>query len=71
MNEVSDDGHHLDYTRRNPVAFPGLPRLFGFVAYKMTKPERFVGDWTPKDLGFDYENVEFTTEEGLKLRAGG
>jgi len=38
-----------------------------FVAYKMAKPPRFVGDWTPKDLGFDYEDVEFTTEDGLKL----
>ncbi|WP_204247196.1 alpha/beta hydrolase [Thermococcus celer] len=47
------------------LAFLGFS---AFVAYKMTKPERFVGDWTPKDLGFDYENVEFTTEEGLKLR---
>ncbi|ASJ12012.1 alpha/beta hydrolase [Thermococcus thioreducens] len=38
-----------------------------FVAYKMVKPPRFVGDWTPEDLGFDYEDVEFTTEDGLKL----
>ncbi|NJE09839.1 alpha/beta hydrolase [Thermococcus sp. MAR1] len=41
--------------------------FLAFVAYKMVKPPRFVGDWTPKDLGFDYEDVEFTTEDGLKL----
>jgi fermentation-respiration switch protein FrsA (DUF1100 family) len=38
-----------------------------FVGYKMVKPPRFIGDWTPKDFGFDYEDVEFTTEDGLKL----
>ncbi len=38
-----------------------------FVAYKMVKPPRFTADWTPKDLGFDYEDVEFTTEDGLRL----
>jgi fermentation-respiration switch protein FrsA (DUF1100 family) len=38
-----------------------------FVAYKMVKPPRLIGDWTPKDLGFDYEDVEFTTEDGIKL----
>ena len=39
-----------------------------FVAYKMITPPRLVGDWTPKDLGFDYEEVTFETEDGLKLR---
>ena len=38
-----------------------------FVAYKMVKPPRFVGNWTPRDFGFDYEDVEFTTEDGLRL----
>lgn len=38
-----------------------------FVAYKMVKPPRFIGDWTPKDLGFEYEDVSFETEDGLKL----
>ncbi len=38
-----------------------------FVGYKMVKPPRLVGDWTPKDLGFDYEDVSFETEDGLKL----
>ncbi|ASJ10082.1 alpha/beta hydrolase [Thermococcus sp. P6] len=39
-----------------------------FVGYKMVKPDRFIREWTPKDLGFDYEDVEFTTEDGLRLR---
>ncbi|AMQ19135.1 alpha/beta hydrolase [Thermococcus peptonophilus] len=38
-----------------------------FVGYKMVKPPRLVEDWTPKDFGFDYEDVEFTTEDGVKL----
>ena len=38
-----------------------------FVAYKMVKPPRFIGDWTPKDLGFEYEEVTFETEDGLRL----
>ncbi|MEO2151650.1 MAG: alpha/beta fold hydrolase, partial [Thermococcus sp.] len=40
-----------------------------FVAYKMVKPPRFVGDWTPKDLGYDYEDVTIETRDGLKLSA--
>ncbi|WP_456365823.1 alpha/beta hydrolase [Thermococcus sp.] len=38
-----------------------------FVAYRMVKPPRFVGDWTPKDFGFDYEDVTFESGDGLKL----
>ncbi|AHL21713.1 alpha/beta hydrolase [Thermococcus nautili] len=40
-----------------------------FVAYKMVKPPRFIGDWTPKDLGYDYEDVTIETQDGLKLSA--
>ncbi|NJE49039.1 alpha/beta fold hydrolase [Thermococcus sp. 9N3] len=40
-----------------------------FVAYKMVKPPRFIGDWTPKDLGYDYEDVTIETRDGLKLSA--
>jgi len=47
------------------LAFIGFS---AFVGYRMVKPERFLGEWTPKDLGFDYEDVEFTTEDGLRLR---
>jgi len=39
----------------------------GFVAYKMVKPPRFIGEWTPKDLGFAYEDVEIETRDGLRL----
>ena len=38
-----------------------------FVAYRMVSPPRLVGDWTPKDLGFDYEEVTIETRDGLKL----
>jgi dipeptidyl aminopeptidase/acylaminoacyl peptidase len=38
-----------------------------FVGYKMVRPPRLVEDWTPRNLGFDYEDVEFTTEDGVKL----
>ncbi|AJC70993.1 alpha/beta hydrolase [Thermococcus guaymasensis DSM 11113] len=38
-----------------------------FVGYKMVKPPRFVGDWTPRDLGHDYEDVTIETRDGLKL----
>ncbi|NJE06028.1 alpha/beta fold hydrolase [Thermococcus sp. M36] len=38
-----------------------------FVAYKMVKPPRFIAEWTPKDFGFDYEDVTIETEDGLKL----
>ncbi|WP_010477587.1 alpha/beta hydrolase [Thermococcus zilligii] len=38
-----------------------------FVGYKMAKPPRLIGEWTPKDLGFDYEDITFETEDGLKL----
>ena len=41
--------------------------FLAFVAYKMVKPPRFIGDWTPKDLGFDYEEVTFESGDGLKL----
>ncbi|MBP1912013.1 alpha/beta hydrolase [Thermococcus stetteri] len=38
-----------------------------FVGYKMVRPPRLVEEWTPKDLGFDYEDVTFETEDGLRL----
>jgi len=38
-----------------------------FIAYKMAKPPRFVGDWTPKDLGSGYEEATFETSDGLRL----
>lgn len=37
------------------------------VSHKMVKPPRLIEGWTPKDFGFDYEDVTFETEDGLKL----
>ncbi|CAB49187.1 alpha/beta hydrolase [Pyrococcus abyssi] len=42
--------------------------FFAFVGYKMVTPPRRVGKWTPKDLGFDYEKVEFKSRDGITLR---
>ena len=50
------------------VILPFLFVLFVvFVAYKMVKPPRFIGNWTPKDLGYDYEDVTIETRDGLRL----
>lgn len=38
-----------------------------FVGYKMVKFLRLVEDWMLKDLGFDYEDVEFIMEDGVKF----
>jgi len=38
-----------------------------FVGYKMVNPPRVVGNWTPKDLSFEYKDVEITTEDNVKL----
>ncbi len=43
----------------------GLARL---ASYKMLSPPRLKKNWTPKDLGHDYENVEVTTSDGYRLR---
>ncbi len=40
-----------------------------FVAYKMARPKRSIGEWTPKDLGYDYQNVEIESADGTKLDA--
>ncbi|NJD99111.1 alpha/beta fold hydrolase [Thermococcus sp. LS1] len=41
--------------------------FLAFVGYKMIKPPRLIEDWTPKDFGFDYEDVTIETHDGLKL----
>ncbi len=43
----------------------GLARV---ASYKMLSPPRLKKDWTPKDLGHDYENVEVVTSDGYTLR---
>ncbi|USS40064.1 alpha/beta fold hydrolase [Thermococcus aggregans] len=39
-----------------------------FVAYKMTTPPRRVKNWTPKDVGLEYEDITISTTDGLKLK---
>lgn len=41
--------------------------FIAFVGYKMVKPPRIVGNWTPKDLGFEYKDIEIITEDNVKL----
>ncbi len=38
-----------------------------YVSYRLVKPPRYVGEWTPSDLGLEYEDVSFTTEDGVRL----
>ncbi|MEM1516489.1 MAG: alpha/beta fold hydrolase [Thermofilum sp.] len=35
---------------------------------RLAQPPRHTEKWTPKDLGYDYEDVEVKTEDGLVLR---
>ena len=42
--------------------------FLAFITYRLIKPPRYVEDWTPADLGLSYEDVEFQTEDGLKIR---
>ncbi|RLF90521.1 alpha/beta hydrolase [Thermococci archaeon] len=39
-----------------------------FVGYKMVTPPRQKGQWTPKDLGYEYDDVTIETRDGLKLK---
>jgi len=39
-----------------------------FVSHKMTKPGRMIGDWTPEDIGLEYEDISFTTEDDIELK---
>jgi dipeptidyl aminopeptidase/acylaminoacyl peptidase len=43
-----------------------LLSLIGFVT--SIKPQKFISKTTPEDLGLEYEEVTFTTKEGIKLR---
>lgn len=42
-----------------------MTSLWGF--YTAVRPPKIVSTTTPKDLGFDFEDVSFTTEDGLVL----
>lgn len=37
-------------------------------AGKLVRPPRYKRSWTPKDLGYDYEEVAVETADGLKLK---
>jgi len=49
-----------------PLLLLGLA-LDVLIAYRFVKPPRLIGDWTPKDLGFDYEDVTMETRDGIEL----
>lgn len=40
-----------------------------YVGYRLVTPPRVVGQWTPRDLGHDYEEVWIRNREGLRLHA--
>jgi len=42
--------------------------FLGYVSHKMTRPERMIGDWTPEDIGFDYEKVSFKTVDDVIIK---
>ena len=39
--------------------------IWGF--YISIRPPKIISQITPKDLGLDYENITFATEDGIKL----
>ncbi len=50
------------------LAALGAFLLFVFyVSYRLVKPPRYIGEWTPSDLGLDYEEVTLTTDDGIRL----
>ncbi len=38
-----------------------------YVSYRLVRPPRYVGGWTPSDLGLEYEDISLTTEDGIRL----
>ncbi len=45
-----------------------LTLFFAYVAYRMAKPPREVGDWNPGDFGLEYEEFEVKNSEGIPIR---
>ncbi len=41
--------------------------LLLLVTYRLVSPRRYVGDWSPGDLGLEYDEISFETEDGLRL----
>jgi len=51
------------------VAFVVIEVALAFLAAsKLAKPPRRRGSWTPRDLGFEYEDVTLRTRDGVELR---
>ena len=40
-----------------------------YVAYRMLKPPRLVGTWSPQDLGYSYQEIKIKTKDSLLLDA--
>jgi len=38
-----------------------------YIAYRMAKPPREIGDWTPKTFGLDYVDFEIKTQDGITI----
>ncbi len=51
------------------VIVTGVIAFSAYVGYRLVTPPRVVGEWTPKDLGYDYEDVWITSRDGLRLHA--
>lgn len=49
------------------IGFLVLFSLYGF--WVVTHPAKFITNLTPKDLGWEYEEVGLTTQDGVKLAA--
>ncbi|AEC51442.1 hypothetical protein PNA2_0525 [Pyrococcus sp. NA2] len=46
----------------------GILTFLAFVGYNMVTPPKKVGEWTPRDLGLEYKDIEFKSRDGIKLR---
>jgi dipeptidyl aminopeptidase/acylaminoacyl peptidase len=51
------------------LAFIGFLVALAYVsARRLLRPPRKIGEWTPRDLGFDFQDVEVVTKDNVKLR---
>ena len=42
--------------------------LFAYIGYRVVTPDRLVGQWSPRDFGAKYKDIELRTEDGLTLK---
>ncbi len=49
------------------LAALGFLLFIFYVSYRLVRPPRYVGEWTPSDLGMEYEDISLTTEDGIRL----